>query len=460
MRQQQIINELRLRAQILPRELRDWRERAEQDLDAMGIHRSQIRDIQFFLDDLQHDQRELIAALEQASSFDALTHTRLQAERHLAGTQSIAAVFRHILLQRSDTRLFRAVLDAADLVAAECYLSCIDAALGWGALAKEALRVPPLVYLNSGPAPAAYTRRAAFGAFPLRFNSEYFSSRKLPVSVIALPFDHSAAIWNLCSIYHEVGHLLDQDLGLQQALLPAVEAASPPEQRRLWSAWLREMIADAFGVLFGGEGFLESMLALLLLPRNTVITLDTEDRHPAPFLRVHLLGALLGRLTTPQAANQLIEPWLAAYSPPSEPLSHYMAVCDTMSEVVLDTALEQLVGHPLCDLASGFAEDMGHIQELATYFQTKHRRPAFPARLAPAAAQLAIQRAATPSEQEYARIHDLAMAYIQSRPRQQFLSASTIDADTTIARRSYLRSLASSIGSGSFNDIDAEKDQP
>lgn len=49
---------------------------------------------------------------------------------------------------------------------------------------------------------------------------------QLTVPVISLPFPYTITLWNYCSLYHEVGHPVDEDLGIGKAL--------PLEWKRTW----------------------------------------------------------------------------------------------------------------------------------------------------------------------------------------------------------------------------------
>src|SRR5207248_3128696 len=94
----------------------------------------------------------------------------------------------------------------------------------------------------------------------LGFPIYHYKHWYLPVSVIALPLDHTAAIWTYCSLYHEVGHLLNHDLDLYPTLRTPLRkrlltGGTSEYHCRVWDKWLTEMIADTFGILLGGAGF-------------------------------------------------------------------------------------------------------------------------------------------------------------------------------------------------------------
>ena len=51
------------------------------------------------------------------------------------------------------------------------------------------------------------------------------TENNLPISMILIPFHDTIAVWTLCSLYHEVGHLFDNDLNLRDELTTAMTAA-------------------------------------------------------------------------------------------------------------------------------------------------------------------------------------------------------------------------------------------
>src|SRR5262249_10181450 len=143
-------------------------------------------------------------------------------------------------------------------------------------------REPPLTYFNAMLSPAAITRRHTLNKVGLQLYSEL--ERQLPISVISIPVHDVVGLWTFCSLYHEVGHLLDNDIGLRAELAGAISALA--EQQSLgaarvasWQRWVPEMLADAFGVLLGGAGFGYAMVSLLARSSDEVRT-DRLDAHP------------------------------------------------------------------------------------------------------------------------------------------------------------------------------------
>jgi hypothetical protein len=428
--QQQIVSEIKLRSQLLPTELDIWKERANDPNGNLGLHRSQIAEVELFLTDLIALQNETLLELDKPRPSADFTRVYRDNEQQLSRIHSLAAIFRHILMQREDRRIYRDILDIADLIAADCYLSCIDRAIVWGVPAAS-FRVPPLTYLNTMTSPAAFTRRHTFGAFKLSI--EDLTDQKLPISIISLPFYHITSIWTFCSIYHEVGHLIDQDLNLQKALLSPLErclSARKIDQKRIgqWMRWLREMIADTFGTLFGGPAFTHILMNLLTLPHHEVTTIDPINPHPAPYVRVCLQAALIRRLvesaglkTIQAEVSALVQQWLDGYRP-SDELRPYIDECDVIAQVLLDAPLDILRKRRLRDLAGLRRNDYSSLKRLAEYFWPMHRNPGkYPVRFVPAAAQMAIGTVADQYETAYQEIHRRALGYAKSLEHPPFL---------------------------------------
>ncbi len=445
--QLQVETELRLRAQLLPKEVTVWRKLTEANAEGMGIHRSQVRAIGLLFEELEAKQQGALDALDAAQGREEFAESRVELELQLTAAHGVMAIFRYILAQREDERYFREVLDVADLVAADCYRLWVKRVVDLGAINKDQFRVPPLTYLNSTLSPAAITRRHAFGAFKMPLDG--YLDLKLPISVISLPFHHSPAVWTFCSIYHEVGHLLDQDLGLLGALRPHLQQKLQASERvGHWDLWLREMIADTFGVLLGGESFVFALTKLLLLPTAQVTTISPADLHPTHYVRIFLLGELLrgtGVTGMAQAVDTISQLWRELYGEPAD-LAPYVAECPATAHVLLHQPLDKLHGHSLVELASSHAlsSDAERTIELARYLRTGFKRPdvkskpLFPMRLVPAAAATAVRGIEVDLTQGYRNIHVRALEFVRDLRSQlpQFL-----DVDISPKSEAYLREL-------------------
>jgi hypothetical protein len=296
-----------------------------------------------------------------------------------------------------------------------------------GALTENQFREPPLTYLNSLFSPAAFTRDRLFGAFKLQ--PDDLPELNLPLSVISLPFHHTAAFWTYCSLYHEVGHPLDKDLGLRGALTPLVTAGLADHQQ-VWTNWLGEVITDLFGILLGGVAYARSLVQLLFLPATQVTAPNLNDPHPTPYVRIFLVGALLRQANVPNgaaAAARLEQEWVQIYggAPALQPL---IDDCPTVARIVLEEPLAPaLNGHPLRKFAALGTGEVAMITALARFLRTGLLRPdpanpPFPYRLVPAAAQEALQAVADGNAGKPDEIHERALTFIKAIPRPEFLA--------------------------------------
>jgi hypothetical protein len=441
--------ELERRAQVLPAEVGRWKALTAANVQGLGIHRSQFEAVTVMLDALLSRQRDLVETLDDAAGTPAFPVRRVELERELSGSHGIMAIFQHILAQRQGDLAYRDALDAADLLAAECYKKCIDRARTWNVLdPAQPFREPPLTYLNAALSPTAATRRHQLGLFGLP--GEGITELKLPVSVLSLPFDYTAAVWTYCALYHEVGHPLDQDLKIAEALDAPVQQAVAAANQAQWRTWLREMVADVFGVIFGGVAYAHSLASLLIRPPADVVRLDPQDKHPNAYVRMFLIAEML-RGFAPQVAEmgatatELETLWKARY-PATDELAPLVLECQAVVKVVVGTKLVVLKGHALGEFGDTMAADHAAIVKLASWLKSGFKRPdpnEYAVRLVPAAAQLALLAVVPAEAASYAGIHDRAGQFIKAIPRPQFLGpAGQVDVE---ARRKFFRELTKQI---------------
>jgi hypothetical protein len=433
--QQQIATELCRRTELLPQEIQDWNVQSDTNKYGMGIHQSQVKTVTKLFNSMLEKQnvlkKDMDPAQATAMSQETFTSKRMELEQLLTGSHSIMATFRYIFSQRDATQPFGEILDAADLVAACSYLPCIKIFNRWTGLPDENYREPPLIYLNAKLSPAALTRRHRFSLIGLALEAE--EQTMLPLSIISLSFHNTVGFWTLSSIYHEVGHVLTQDIALTDDLSAVMQdkfAASP--NKDWWSKhWLSEMIADTFGVLLGGEGFVRCLVNMLFNTKREVVEESGTGKHPNSYVRVFLLGALLRRTGVDEfraLADSIETEWKSFYDIPLA-LNTFVQECDTVADVLLNAPLtvlgdqRSLLSFAL-DKTSGInsvpdlARDHRYTKAIARYLPAKkvnnayseaRQTPADLIRLIPAAAQLAIQMVETDHLQQFENIHKNAM---------------------------------------------------
>jgi hypothetical protein len=416
---------------------------------ALGLAPRQRTALDDMLTVLDAKQRAALAKLEApvppapplsvAGFADA--HTALLIE--MTGAQELWRVFRFMLGQLEDP-FVRRPLKAAGRVAADCYTLGIQQARALQAITSDKFREPPLVYLEAVESPATAGR--ADRVQDLSASVRQWRNLKLPLPIVLLPADYAHAFWTFCALHHEVGHNLDQDLGLRLEiranLTDAVAAAEEPH----WRRWSGEMLADTLGIVLGGVGFALSLgaLALLLGPAARYEELDVDAEHPPLLLRVRLLAALLRRTqVAAQAAyaDQLDAIWTAAPRPAW--LQPFADDVDDVAALFMGPNLTALKEHPITALNPAMAADHAQVEALASYFLTGKKRPnplgaAMRPRLVASAAQLALWLADPINEAALESIHTMALDYLDLVPAIGTLAAHP-------GQRAYLRQLADEI---------------
>jgi len=453
---QQLTYELHRRVQLLPQTIDELKELADKGVGGMGIHQSQIATVKSVLDKMAEDHVLLVKELKPTLSVNDFTDKRSEIEQFLTATNSIMATFRYIFAQRGESLFNKKMLDIADLVSAYCYKPCMKLANKWRGLSPDHYREPPLTYLNAMLSPAAIARRHNLNQIGLKLYTD--TENLLPISVISFPFHDTIAVWTFCSLYHEVGHLLDNDLGLRDELEPALTEAlkqagknEPGFQQRLtmWQFWLGEMIADTFGVLLGGVAYGYALLGMLFRTKEEIETLG-GDKHPNEYVRVYLLCELMRTTRVAplaDAAQKIEKVWHEAYGDIAQ-LTPFLSESKIVADVLLNTKLNVLKNkeeedsppHPLVEF--GYKLDANHkdIEALALWLGEEIVRPRpenYPYQLVPAAAQMAVEAVTTEFDQTYRAIQQRTLDFIAEIKHDEFLAA---DANPP-ARQAYLNDL-------------------
>lgn len=475
--QREIASELTLRAQSLPDEMLVWQKLAMTNTQGFGIHKSQIAALNLLLDKATARQTAALAALLPDAPPDKFAAQRQNVEQQITSAHLLLGVFRYVLQQRTGKKSIAAApgtppapptldpLDLADLVAARAYRHCLDVAKDAQVITGEQFREPPLCYFNAQRSPTAFTRRHVVGAFEFRFSEEV--TAKLPVSVLSLPAHFARAVWTYNTLFHEIGHLVDQDLGLKAALVEPLRAVASPETFPTWESWLREAIADAFGLLLGGAAFAQTMAKLLYLPDDDMTHQNPKDVHPTPCVRLHLVAAMLEVLGETAAAAEIgAETTARCGTPIAWPggLPTLAAECLPIANAVLKTPLAAVGNRALQDFARP-ADWSKSADDLAFFLREGALPPdaeSFPIDTVPVAAQQAVATLSVDlSGEETAKrcrsIHERALRFAQRIKRPNFLNASFYVADgSSEARKAHLQSRADDalrlLESGSFFD--------
>lgn len=438
------------RAALLPGEVAEWQQKATQNAGGLGIHRSQLDALSLMMAGLLKRQSDKLALLSPAQPMQAFSQAHQAVVAEIIGTNGLWSLFRTIIDQQVNPH-FSQLLRAADFIAADCYLACMQKAVAWGLIAEEAHRAPPLVYLYAAESPVAANKGRKISSLDAAIA---LGDQVLPVPVIRVPFDHINCYWLLCSIHHEVGHNVNEELGLVDELKDKLstrltQEGVRPERILTWKRWAGEILADTFGVLLGGAGFAYAM-GLLVLPRAPLsLTFKSGAVHPDSFVRVNLLAAMLRKCGVPalvEAADFIMNTWYAPQVKPSW-TAPYVEDCDAVADLFLNTQLQALTrdgtAHSLRDFAPDLAGDAKRASDLALYLRTGlnpgNVQPAsFPDRLVPAAAQLAYVKLDLAKGDAPQKLHDGALQFQGQIKHPNFLA-------TPVDRTAYLNRLVQTL---------------
>ncbi|MFN2515291.1 MAG: hypothetical protein ABR556_03680 [Pyrinomonadaceae bacterium] len=425
--------EIERRHEVLPHEVGDWYEKAVANVDNLGVHRSQFLALKIMMDGLQKRQTDLLDSLSTTLPPEQFADIYYKLNNEIVGAHELWRIFSYIIAQHQSER-FGPLLDAADLIAANCYRTCIEQATLWGVIEQQEFREPPLVYLEADISPSTASRGYSPAAlsFPVRF----YRTLRLPIPIVLLPYDQADSIWMQATLHHEVGHNVDQDLNLKQELVSHLltrldQEQATDEHKTRWIEWAGEVLADAFGVLLGGAGFayaLNSLLAVLA-PAPQFQTLNEADPHPPFYVRMHLLAALLrqhGFDELNRAANAVMETWNQSQKP--NWVTAYTAHSRAVAEVFTTKPLAALKNHSLSELVPSLDSDTKRARRLSDALSSGFNYPnvgtpesPFPYRLVPAAAQLAVNADGSQS-QVLDNIQKQTLDFLKRIPRPDWLS--------------------------------------
>src|SRR5436190_1035928 len=422
---------------------------AEARATALGLgprQRTALGDMLAILDDKQRAALKQLdapaAPLTPAGFADAQATLLIE----MTGAQELWRVFRFMLGQLEDPFL-QGPLKAAGRIAADCYTIGIQRARAIKAIEPHAFREAPLVYLEAVESPATAGR--ADRMQDLNASVRQWRNLKLPLPIVLLPVDYAHAIWTYCALHHEVGHNLDQDLGLRAEIRGGLIDVVAADQETHWRRWSGEMLADVLGIVLGGVGFALSLgaLALLLGPAARYNDLDPDAEHPPLLLRVRLLAAFLRRTGVAAHApyaDQLDAIWNAA--PRQAWLQPYADGVGAVAALFVGPSLEALKQHPITDLNNQMDADHAQVEALASYLLTGKKRPdplapAMRPRLVASAAQLAVWNGTPADAAALQAIHTAALDYLDLVPAVTTLAAEP-------GRREYLQKLARDIDFG------------
>jgi len=397
--------DLERRLKELPLEIRSWRALiSSTPVDGWGIHTSQIMALGDMMDGLTARQQTRFAELRNKEAQSDFADAYYDLLNDVGGTHDLWRIFRIILDQRQNARL-KPLADVSDLVAQDCYLTALRRALGWGVIAADEFRPPPLTFLESSLTPATASRGETIET--LGFSVRQYRDLMLPLPIVLYPVDQAASMWSMSSIAHEVGHNLDHDLAPRQGkrlsdefrklLIGLVDDAREPQ----WRRWMNEIFADGVAVALCGSGYVTCMAnwVIGLAPGAAFREFDSRAVHPPLFLRLRILGFMLQCTGTPRApeGKEIVELCDLQNRPGWE--APYENEAAAVAKLVIATPFAPLNNHAIIELSDDLSTDEDQVSKLADFFlrvqsprpdpkQWKNRLRAVPAAAARAAAGL------------------------------------------------------------------------
>ncbi|QCB46891.1 hypothetical protein [Hydrogenophaga sp. PAMC20947] len=222
------------------------------------------------------------------------THLRLQFNAALTQFD----LFSDVITQRSE-HASGVWLSGLDVVAADALT-----------LPGRYFDLPPIIcYLDRGA-----------GAAIRRARTRLPGGGENPVAVIRVPRERMVGSGIASSLVHEVGHQASALLDLVASLRPVLrgmQAVDGPDRSAwmLWERWISEIVADFWAIARVGIASTLGLIAVVSLPRAFVFRMESQDPHPAPWIRV-MLSCAIGQALYPHPQwARFAALWEAFYPP-------------------------------------------------------------------------------------------------------------------------------------------------
>jgi hypothetical protein len=310
---------------------------------AFRIHQSQLAAVESILKGVRKAIERALAPAPDAAPL--LSRAEGIEEMILSGYQ-IWEFYRPKFAQRLETQ-FQKHLRIADEFAWSCYMPVRDAVFGAGVGAKE----PPLVYLNAGWSPFVKERNREYQveSVPralLRSVADFGKAlAQLPFPVIGVPWYQAGFLPGALTVAHEVGHAVESDCGLTEALAEALAGATSDAGRKNdWLSWASEIFADGYGCLCAGPAFVWS-LANTLASDGTTVNSARDAGYPPRSLRILLNCTMLEQLGHKTAAAKLREHWTRQY-PEAPSWSAYRQDLNQVARALLNVPVTRARDRP------------------------------------------------------------------------------------------------------------------
>jgi hypothetical protein len=359
-----MLNQRRLAARTrklgsLDDELREWEKDSSDGQKPLRLHHSQIGRIAAVLRQLQQQLTNPNAAAGRRPPLSDRDVESAALELH-----RMWEFFRSKFAMRK-VEWLRRYLDAVDDFAWACYRPARDAAAAAGTIQATALKEPPLLFFGGGWSPFAMPRDYPFEAErvpdePLRTQAFVDALKKLPVPVVGIPWFQVRHLPDAVVIGHEVGHIVEDDLGLTKTMRAAIGGAAAPARRQAWESWAGEIFGDLYGQLATGPAFVGALGEVLADDPSWIArekrTAPAWGDYPTTYVRMMLNFALLralekenGALKFSADADALEAEWRGVYGA-KHGLTDFDADIGPIAKTLVRTSYPELGGQKLTDV--------------------------------------------------------------------------------------------------------------
>jgi len=302
----------------LEKELDSWLARSQAG-QPFEKHHTQVRAIRAHLSEWHRTVRSLIRE-DLRSSAEEFLNSVFNAERLIQSEHRIWEYFRSKFIQRHEAS-FRQYLRVADEFAWSCYWPIQQTVYPDPRAASR--KEPPLVFFNGGTSPFSLSRGKAFVPEVVigesLDDSEIEAIRKLPISIVGIPWNQISHLPDAVVIGHEIGHVVEDDFGLTEAIERSLaralkdSGAIGTERETAWQSWIGETFADVYGCLATGPAFVGGLIDFLAREYSEISnerkSKEEWGDYPTTYLRGKLILETLKQIGFTKEAIPYEELW-------------------------------------------------------------------------------------------------------------------------------------------------------
>jgi len=339
----------------LETEFTEWEKDSADGTRPLRLHHSQIGRITGVLRKLRTE----ISDPGAATGASAKTLTDREVETTALELHRMWEFFRSKLAMRK-VEWLQEYLNAMDDFAWACYKPARDAAGAAGTIDATTLKEPPLLFFGGGWSPFAMSRDFPFEAEvvpnePLRNAAFRNALKRLPVPVVGIPWFQIGHLPDAVVVGHEVGHLVEDDIGLRTTISSLIANAAAPARQAAWRSWAGEIFGDFYGQLATGPAFVGALAeAMADEPKfiaSEKINGPSWSDYPTTYLRMNVNYEMLRAQNFTAAADALETEWKTAYGS-THSMQAFDADAKPIALALRDAKVVQLGGKTLNEVLS------------------------------------------------------------------------------------------------------------